>query len=123
MGVGRLAPYRVRAAYAKALAEIPLPVRSFTGIDPAALKTIGEAEIAGRVLEFGVLLGTSRLWVTMPGQVPPVLGYITGLDNGRYELHLTELDHHEWARHTGRPVLIKREAQAVWQAAQRECEG
>ena len=38
MGVGRLAPHRVRSAYAKALAAIPLPVRSFTGIEPDHLE-------------------------------------------------------------------------------------
>lgn len=123
MGVGRRTPSRVRTKYAEALAAIPLPVRSFTGIDPTALQTIGETQIAGRTLQFGVLAGTPRLWVTIVDQVPPVLGYLTGLDTVRPELHLTELDHLEWAGHTGRGARIKREARAVWQAAQRECEG
>jgi hypothetical protein len=127
MGVGRLAPHRVWAKYARALAEIPLPVRSFTGIDPSALRILIEAEIAGRRVEFGILAGTPRLWVSFPDHLPPVLGYLTGLDGAVYgaapELHVTETDHLEWARHTGRAARIKHEALAAWQAAQRECEG
>jgi hypothetical protein len=48
MGVGSLAPQRIRAKYARALAEIALPVRSLSRIDPAALIVIGSTEIAGR---------------------------------------------------------------------------
>jgi hypothetical protein len=127
MGVGRLAPHRVRAKYAKALAEIPLPVRSFNGIDASALRVLAEVEIAGRRVEFGVLAGTPRLWITLPEGVPQVLGYLTGLDSaasaGALQLHITETDHLEWARHTGRSARIKTEALAAWLAAQRECEG
>lgn len=147
MGVGRLAPYRVRARYAKALKEIPLPVRSFTGIEPAALHTLAEAEIGGRRVEFGILAGTPRLWVSCPEHLPPVIGYLTGLDSAAFnsavfnsaefnsavfnsatgsvalELHITETDHLEWARHTGRAARIKTEGLAAWQAAQRDCEG
>lgn len=127
MGVGRLAPHRVRAKYARALAEIPLPVRSFTGVEPSALLTLAEAEIGGRRVEFGVLAGTPRLWVSFPEHLPPVVGYLTGLDSAADgdapELHVTESDHLEWARHAGRAARIKTEALAVWRAAQRECEG
>jgi hypothetical protein len=124
MGVGRLAPHRVRARYAKALKEIPLPVRSF---DPSGLRVLAEVEIAGTRVEFGLLPGTPRLWVTLPERVPPLLGYVTGLDSvaygGAIELHVTETDHLEWARHTGRAARLKTEALAAWVAAQRECEG
>jgi hypothetical protein len=127
MGVGRLAPHRVRAKYTRALAEIPLPVRSFTGIDPSALQTIAETAIAGNRVEFRILAGTPRLWVLLPDSLPQVIGYLTGLDctaeGGAPEFHVTETDHLEWARHTGRAARIKREALAAWQAAQRECEG
>lgn len=129
MGVGRLAPHRVRAKYARALSEIPLPVRSFERIDPSALQILAETDIGDRRLRFGVLAATPRLWVAFTNDLPPVLGYLTGLTGltgirtGSPELHITELDHLEWARHTGRVRQIKAAALAAWQAAQRECEG
>ncbi|MFG3342354.1 hypothetical protein [Glycomyces sp. NPDC048151] len=123
MGVGRRAPQRVRARYAKALAEIPLAITSFSGIDPGGLVTIGEAEIDGRELHFGLLYAIPRLWISFPDRLPPVLGFVTGLDSGTTDLHITDLDHLEWARQAGRAARIKREAVTVWQAAQRECEG
>lgn len=123
MGVGRLAPHRVRARYAQALKEIPLPVRSFAGIDPGGLTTVGEAEIAGRRVQFGVLYAIPRLWMTFPEHLPPVLGFLTGFDCTDPELHITELDHLGWARQPGRAAALKREAVAIWQAALRECEG
>jgi hypothetical protein len=123
MGVGRLAPHRVRARYAQSLKEIPLPVRSFAGIDPGGLTIVGEAEIAGRRVQFGVLYAIPRLWMTFPEYLPPVLGFVTGLDITGPELHITEPDHLGWARQPGRAGELKREALAVWQAAQRECEG
>ncbi len=123
MGVGNLAPHRIRARFAEALAEVPLPVRSFTGIDPAALIVIAETEVAERRLQFGVLAQIPRVWVTASDQIPPVLGYLSGLDSGRPELHLTESDHLDWARQHGRAARIKREGLAAWQAAQRECKG
>jgi hypothetical protein len=144
MGVGRLAPHRVRAKYARALAEIPLPVRSFERIDPSALQILAEDDIGGRRLQFGVLAATPRLWIAFTDELPPVLGYLagltgqstrtgTGLSTGAGagsglstsvpQLHITELDHLEWARHTGRARQIKTAALAAWNAAQRECEG
>lgn len=140
MGVGRLAPYRIRARYAQALKEIPLPVRSFGGIDPAALTTVGEADIAGRRVQFGKLYAIPRLWITLPDQIPPVLGFLTGFDctatdhveNGptaavrttaNPELHITALDHLDWARHPNRAAALKREACTAWLATQKEYEG
>ncbi|WP_030160444.1 hypothetical protein [Glycomyces sp. NRRL B-16210] len=143
MGIGRLAPHRVRAKYARALSEIPLPVRSFAGIDPGALTILGEAEIAGRCLKFGILESLPRMWAVLGDEVPEgeetppepknlaardripptVLGFLTGFDTDRPELHITELDYLEWARQSGRAARIKREATAIWQAAQRECDG
>jgi len=123
MGVGSRSPHRVRAAYARALAEIPLPVRSFEGVDRGALTMLAEVEIADRRLQFGFLRGVPRLWVVFVELDPPVLGHLTDLASGRPELHITELDHINWARQPGRAMRIKREAVTVWQAAQRECEG
>jgi hypothetical protein len=149
MGVGRLAPHRVRAKYARALAEIPLPVRSFERIDPSSLQLLAEADVGGRRLRFGVLAATPRLWIAFTEELPPVLGYLTGLvgaigpttdrmvggatglttgltsglGTGAPQLHITEPDHLEWARHPGRVRQIKTAALAAWNAAQRECEG
>lgn len=143
MGVDRLAPYRIRARYAKALREIPLPVKSFTGINPGGLAIVAETEIAGRRVQFGVLYAIPRLWITLPEHLPTVLGFVTGFDctatdnapadtgvadhavavTTPPELHITELDHLDWARQPGRAATIKREAVAAWQAAQRQCEG
>jgi hypothetical protein len=99
-----------------------LPVRSFTGIDPSELRMLAEAEIAGSRVEFGILVGSPRLWVTFPERIPPVLGYLTGHDSAG-GAHSTETDHLEWARRSGRAARIKAEALAAWQAAQKECEG
>ncbi|WP_205325856.1 hypothetical protein [Glycomyces sp. YM15] len=128
MGVGRLAPYRIRARYDQALREIPLPVRSFGGIDPDGLTTVAETEVFGRQVRFGVLYAIPRLWITLPEHVPPVLGFITGFDTTASgsacpELHITGLDHLDWARQPGRAAALKREAVAAWHVAQRECEG
>lgn len=123
MGVGRRAPHRVRAAYAQALKEIPLPVRSLTGIDPDGLAIIAEAEIAQRRVQFGLLWGLPRLWIALPDHLPAVLGFLTGIDTDRPELHVTEPDHLEWACTKNRAAQIKREGLAAWRAAQKECEG
>ncbi|GAA1662788.1 hypothetical protein GCM10009830_05100 [Glycomyces endophyticus] len=123
MGLGRLAPHWIRARYAKALNEIPLPVRSFGGIDPAALTVLAEVEIAGQVLRFGRLAQVPRLWITLPDQYPQVMGFLTGLETGRPDLHLTELDHLEWASRPGRAAHIKREALTAWNIPSRNCEG
>jgi hypothetical protein len=123
MGVGRLAPHRVRARYAKALAKIPLAITSFSGIDPTALVTIGETEIADRRVQFGLLYAIPRLWITFPDHLPPVPGFVTGFHTESPDLHITDLDHLAWARHTGRAERLTREAVAAWRAAQRECEG
>lgn len=124
MGVGRIAPHRVRARYAQALRSIPLPVRSFGAVDPGGLTTIGEAEIDDRLVRFGVLFAIPRLWITFPEQVPTLLGFVTGFDGAaKPELHLTEPDHLAWARKPRRTHALKREAAAAWEAAQRDCEG
>ncbi|MEU6860352.1 hypothetical protein AB0B28_15960 [Glycomyces sp. NPDC046736] len=135
MGLGRSAPHRARARYAKALKEIPLPVRSFTGVDPSSVTVIGETEISDRTLHFGVITQIPRLWILAPGHVPPVVGFLTGLrpeldsepdsaqGTSRIDLHITELDHLDWASHPGRAARIKREALAAWTAAHRTCEG
>jgi hypothetical protein len=123
MGVGRLAPHRIRAAYAKALGEIPLPVRSRSGLDARALTMFAEASVGGRRLEFGTLAAMPRLWVAFADVDPPVLGYVTGLAAGAPELHITETMHCEWARSGDHGSQIKREAAAVWQRLSTECEG
>jgi hypothetical protein len=138
MGVGRLAPHRVRARYARALAEIPLPVRSREGTDPRTLVMIASATVADRELFFGLLPHHPRLWVVFAECDPPILGHLTGLSDatfnggpsagsatapGEPELHITALEHLDWVRSDDRAARIKREAVAAWQAAQRECEG
>ena len=123
MGVGRLAPHRIRARYARVLKEIPLPVRSFAGIDPSALTIVGEVEIAYRQIEFGKLPHLPRLWISAPDQTPPIMGFLTGLDSGSPELHITGRDHLDWVRASGRSGRIKRAALVAWQASQKECRG
>lgn len=126
MGVGRLAPHRVRAKYARALAEIPLPVRSFDGIDPTALTIVAEEAIANRTVQFGLLAGTPRLWLVLAEEQPQVLGYLIGLENAVLNeggLHITAPDHIAWARQSGHVRQLKTAGLSAWQAAQRECEG
>lgn len=123
MGVGRLAPHRIRAAYARALAEIPLPVRTSPGLNAGVLTMFGDATVAGRRLQFGTLADMPRLWVAFTEIDPPVLGYLTGLASGTPELHITETAHLEWARTARNSECVKHEAVTVWQAVQRECEG
>jgi hypothetical protein len=123
MGVGRLAPHRVRERYAKALKAIPLPIRTFTGVAPDALVSVGETAIAGRRIEFAILPGTPRLWITAPDLVPPVIGYATGFETRLLDVHLTEPDHRDWACGPGRVATLKRAAFDAWTRAQRTCEG
>lgn len=123
MGVGRLAPHRLRAKYARALAEIPLPVRTTSGLDAQALTMLAEATVADRGVQFGTLTEMPKLWVAFVAVDPPVLGYLTGLAAGKPELHVTETAHLEWARTAGNSAALKREAMTVWAAVQRECEG
>ncbi len=123
MGVGRLAPHRVRAKYARALAEIPLPVRTGPGLDARALTMIGEATVNGRRLHFGTLADMPKLWVAFAEIDPPVLGYVSGLAAGSPELQITETAHLEWARTVGNTAAVEDEAMAIWRAVQRECEG
>ncbi|MEU5155436.1 hypothetical protein [Glycomyces sp. NPDC021274] len=123
MGVGRLSLHRVRAKYARALAQIPLPVRSLTEIDPAALRTISRVEFADRTVQFGLLEGTPRLWIIAPDHLPPVMGYVTGLHTGKPEVHITATDHIDWARQPGRTHRLLAAALTAWRGAQRECEG
>lgn len=123
MGVGRLAPHRIRAKYARALAEIPLPVRTGPSLGARALTMLGDATVDGRHLHFGTLADMPKLWVAFAELDPPVLGYLSGLVSGSPELNITETSHLEWARSGGNTAAIKREAMVVWQAVQRECEG
>jgi hypothetical protein len=122
MGVGRLAPHRIRERYAKALNAIPLPIRTLTGVDPRVMVSVGGAEIAGRRVEFAILPGTRRLWITAPDHIPPVIGYATGFEPRLLDVHLTELDHIEWASGPGRVAALKRAALDAWTSAQRTCE-
>lgn len=122
MGVGRFAPHRVRARYAKALKEIPLPVRSFAGIDPDSLVILGEVEIDDRLVRIGILYAIPRLWIVVPEHVPPVLGFVDGIETGRPALHVTEPDHLEWSRRRGRGIRITHEAIVIWRGAQRDCD-
>ncbi|WP_030154937.1 hypothetical protein [Glycomyces sp. NRRL B-16210] len=123
MGMTHLGPHRARARYEKALKAIPLPVRSLEGIDPGVLVNVGETEIAGRRIEFGILPGSPRLWITVPDHLPPVIGYAAGFDSRRLDMHLTELDHFDWTTSPGRVAALKRAAFAAWTSAQRDCEG
>lgn len=123
MGVGRLAPHRVRERYAKALNGIPLPLRTVSGIAADALVSVGESEIAGRRIGFAILPGTPRLWITAPDRLPPVIGYVTGFESRRLDVHLTEPDHLEWVAGPGRTAALKRAAADTWTTAQRDCEG
>ncbi|THV30211.1 hypothetical protein [Glycomyces paridis] len=123
MGVGRNSSYRIRERYAKALKAIPLPIRTLSGVDPQALVNVGETELAGRRIVFAVLPGSPRLWITVPDLLPPVIGYASGFDTRRLDLHLTELDHIDWAAGPGRVTALKRAAHEAWAAAQRDCEG
>lgn len=123
MGMMHLSAHRARARYAKALNAIPLSVQTPAGIDPEALTTVGSAEVAGRRVEFGVLPGSPRLWITVPGHFPPVVGWVSGFETRRLDLHLTELDHLDWTAEPGRTAALKRAAFDAWTSAQRECEG
>lgn len=135
MGVGRLAPHRVRAEYARALAANPLPVRSHAGSDPRALVMIASAVVADRELHFGILPHHPRLWVVFADHDPPILGHLTGLTDaahstglnpadapGEPELHITAREHLGWAGAEGRRAQITHAAVTAWQAAQRVCE-
>jgi hypothetical protein len=123
MGVGRLAPHRIRAAYARALAEIPLPVRYHPGLDPAALTFLAEATVADRSVRFGTLAHAPKLWVAFAEVDPPVLGYLSGLAAGDPEIHVTDPVHVAWSSEPGHATALKRAAMEVWQAMQRECDG
>jgi hypothetical protein len=123
MGMSRISTQRTRDRYAQALRAIPLPVRTLAGAAPAALVTVGETEIAGRRIEFAILPGSPRLWITVPDLLPPVIGYTSGFGSQRLDLHLTELDHIDWAAGPGRVAAIKRAAYHAWTSAQRDCEG
>ena len=125
MGIGmtRVPTQRTRDRYAKALNAIALPVRTPTGIDPDALITVAHTEIADRHITFAILPGSPRLWITVPGQLPPVIGHVSGFDTRRLDLHLTEPDHYYWATGTGRVAALKRAAFDAWTNAQRDCEG
>ena len=125
MGIGmtRIPTQRLRDRYAKALKAIPLPIRTLTGIDPDVLITVAQAEVAGRRIEFAILPGSPRLWITAPDLHPPVIGYTSGFDSRRLDVHLTEHDHHDWATTPASVTAIKRAAYDAWANTQRDCEG
>lgn len=147
MGVGRKAPHRTRAAYARALAAIPLPVRAISAPVTEALTVLGTAEIGGRTVQYGTATAAPRLWVafadvTPPvvadagppvvagaprpvatGAAPPVFGYLSGLVGEQPTLHVTDQRHLNWTRTGDRAEQLKRHGLAVWRDAQRTCQG
>ncbi|GAB4007458.1 hypothetical protein GCM10029992_61260 [Glycomyces albus] len=123
MGLGRTAPHRLRATYARALAEIPLPVRSIAAPIDEALTVLGQAQIGGRPIRFGTLAEAPRLWVAFADTSPPVFGYLSGLVGERPILQVTETTHLPWTREADHTEQLKRHGLEVWRAAQRWCEG
>lgn len=123
MGLGRKAPHRTRAAYARVLAQIPLPVRSIGAPAHQALTVLGQTVIADRLVQYGTLTEAPRLWVAFPESAPSVFGYLTGLVADDPQLHLTEPVHQHWALQPGRSEAVRRHGLAVWHDAQRICEG
>ena len=123
MGVGRRAPHRTRAAYARALAALPLPVRAITAPIEETLTVLGTARIGGRTVQFGTLTAAPRLWVAFPDQAPPVFGYLTGLVAEQPILHLTDQTHCEWTNQPAHTEALKQHGLEVWRCAQRTCEG
>lgn len=123
MGIGRTAPHRLRAAYARALAEIPLPVRSIAAPVEEALTVLGHAEVGGRPIRFGTLAEAPRLWVAFADTSPPVFGYLSGLVGEQPVLHVTESAHLPWTREADHTEQLKRHGLEVWHEAQRWCEG
>lgn len=123
MGLGRKAPHRSRAAYARVFAQIPLPVRAISAPVDQALTVLGETEIGGRLIQYGTLATAPRLWVAFADASPPVFGYLTGLAVSDPQLHLTAPAHQHWATRPGRGGAIRAHGLTVWQQAQRDCEG
>lgn len=123
MGLGRRAPHRTRAAYALALRSIPLPVRSISAPVSEALTVLGQAEVGGRLVQFGTLTEAPRLWIALPDADPPVFGYLTGLVGGAPTLQVTDQSHLAWTRVGDHTEQLKRAGLEVWRAAQRTCEG
>ena len=123
MGLGRNAPHRNRAAYARALAQIPLPVRAITAPAEEALTVLDTAVIGGRTIQFGTLTTAPRLWVAFTDQAPPVFGYLTGLVAEQPILHLTAETHCEWTNQPAHTEALKQHGLEVWRTVQRTCEG
>ena len=123
MGVGRTAPHRIRAAYARALASIPLPVRSVSAPIDEAMTVLGRAEIDDRDVHYGTITTAPRLWMAFPGQQPPIFGYITGLADEAPILHITAPQHLLWTRRADRSEALLRHGLEVWREVQRWCEG
>lgn len=120
MGVGRKAPHRTRAAYAAALAAIPLPVRAISAPVAEALTVLDQTEIDGRTVQYGTLATAPRLWVALADTTPPVLGYLTGLATADPQLHLTAPDHQHWATRPGHSDAIRAHALTVWHQARHD---
>lgn len=123
MGLGRKAPHRSRAAYARALAQIPLQVRSIGAPAREALTVLGQTVVEDRLVQFGTLTEAPRLWVAFPEAAPSIFGYMTGLAADAPQLHLTEPVHRHWALQPGRSEAVRRHGLAVWHDAKRTCEG
>lgn len=123
MGVGRTAPHRVRAAYARALAQIPLPVRSVSAPVPEVLTVLGQAEIGDRIVQYGTMTDAPKLWVAFPVLAPPVFGYLTGLVSEEPQLRITDSEHLAWSREPGHTEALLRHGLEVWREARRCCEG
>lgn len=121
MGLGRKAPHRARAAYARVLAQIPLPVRAISTPVEEALTVLDQTEIGGRTVQFGTLATAPRLWVAFADAAPPVFGYLTGLAASDPQLHLTTPAHQHWATRPGRSDAIRAHALTVWHQAQQDC--
>lgn len=123
MGLGRTAPHRVRAAYARALASIPLPVRSVAAPIDEAMTVLGRAEVDDRDVHYGTVSDAPRLWMAFPGHHPPVFGYITGLVYEEPTLHITAQNHLAWTSRGDRSDALVRHGLEVWREVQRWCEG
>ncbi|MCH7231839.1 hypothetical protein L0U85_13390 [Glycomyces sp. L485] len=121
--MSRFSPPRVRAAYAKALAQVPIPAQTVAAPDPSALTVLGSATIDGRAVEFGVCADAPRLWVAFADAEPALLGFLSGLVVGEPDLWVCETTHLSWIRAGTNAPEVKRAAAKVWFDCQKFCEG